>query len=151
MPQSFSSVYLHAVFSTKDRQPWLREASLRADLHSYLGGISSNLDCSPQIVGGVADHVHILARLGRKITQADWVKELKRSSNIWIKKQNASLSGFSWQGGYGIFAVESSNLSRVHEYIVRQEEHHRTTSFKEELRTLLRDHNVEWDERYVWD
>src|SRR2546422_10699405 len=79
MPQSLSAVYIHLVFSTKDRRPLLRDKPTRDALHSYLGGVSKQLDCPPILVGGVEDHVHLLARFGRTITQAEWVKELKRS------------------------------------------------------------------------
>jgi len=81
MPQSLSAVYIHLVFSTKDRRPFLRDPALRAAFHSYLGGVSKKLDCPPLQVGGVEDHVHLLARFGRTVTQADWVKEMKRVTN----------------------------------------------------------------------
>ena len=84
MPQSLSAVYIHLVFSTKHRYPFLHDLEVRNEVHKYLGGISKNLDCPPIIVGGVADHVHLLARFGRTITQADCVKELKRVSNLWL-------------------------------------------------------------------
>lgn len=151
MPQSLSFVYLHVVFSTKERRPFLRDAGLRGEVHSYLGGISKQLDCAPIIVGGVEDHVHLLARQARKITQADWVKELKRVSSIWIKQRDPSLREFAWQSGYGIFSVSSSNLDAVTRYIADQEKHHRKTTFQEEYRAFLKRHGVAWDERYVWD
>jgi putative transposase len=151
MPQSLSAVYLHLVFSTKDRHPFLRDADLRSNTHSYLGGISKQLDCPPVIVGGVEDHVHILARQARTISQADWVKELKRVSSQWIKDQNPSLRNFSWQSGYGIFSVSASNLETVEGYIAHQEEHHRKTTFQEEYRAFLKRHGIAWDEAHVWD
>ncbi len=82
MPQSLSAVYIHLIFSTKDRRPLLRETPTREALHAYLGSISKQLECPPIIVGGVEDHVHMLARFGRTITQAEWVKELKRVSSL---------------------------------------------------------------------
>jgi len=151
MPQSLSAVYIHLVFSTKARQPFLRDLAARKDLHAYLGGISKTLDCPPIIVGGMEDHVHLLARFGRTITQADWVKELKRVSNLWLKEQGAAYDDFQWQGGYADFSVSPSNLDRVIEYITNQEAHHRKMDFQDELCVLLRKHDVEWDERYVWD
>ena len=151
MPQSLSAVYIHLVFSTKDRRPFLRDPSVRAQLHSYLSGISKTLDCPPLQTGGVEDHVHMLCRFGRTVTQADWVKELKRVSNLWLKQQGRDYADFQWQGGYADFSVSESNLDHVRDYIANQEEHHRKFSFQDELRTLLRKHNVEWDERYVWD
>ena len=151
MPQSLSAVYVHLVFSTKDRRPLLRDKSTREALHSYLGGVSKKLDCSPLAVGGVEDHIHLLARFGRATTQAEWVKELKRVANLWLKEKSSDYADFEWQGGYADFSVSQSNLSQVMEYIVGQEEHHRKIGFQDELRALLRKHEIEWDERYVWD
>ena len=74
MPQSLSAVYIHLTFSTKERRPYLRDETLRKDLFAQLGSISKQLDCPPIKVGGVEDHVHLLARFGRTITQAEWVK-----------------------------------------------------------------------------
>ena len=137
MSQSLSVVYIHLVFSTKERRPWLQDPQLRAALHAQLGGVE--------------DHVHLVARFGRTIAQADWVKELKRVSSRWLKEQSGSLCDFAWQGGYADFSVSQSNLSQVKDYVANQEEHHHKRSFKDELRMLLSRHEVEWDERYVWD
>jgi REP-associated tyrosine transposase len=120
MPQSLSAVYIHLVFSTKDRRPFLRDAAMRGSLHSFLGGISKKLQCPPILIGGIEDHVHILARFGRTITQADWVKELKRVSNFWLKGQGG-FDNFEWQGGYAAFSVSQSNLDGVKNYIANQE------------------------------
>jgi putative transposase len=149
MPQSLSAVYIHLVFSTKHRHPFLHDESLRTDLHSFLGGTSKSLECPPILVGGVENHVHLLARFGRTITQADWVKELKRVSNLWLKENG--IAKFEWQGGYADFSVSQSNLEQVKNYIANQEEHHRKLSFQDEVRTLLKKHEIDWDERYVWD
>jgi len=151
MPQSLSAVYIHLVFSTKDRRPWLRDKSLRQSLHAYVGSVSKQLDCPALIVGGVEDHVHLLARFARTITQADWVKELKRVSSAWLKGQTRDSLDFQWQGGYADFGVSQSNLEQVTHYIGNQENHHTKMSFQEELRALLRKHHLEWDERYLWD
>ena len=159
MPQSLSAVYLHAVFSTKERRPFLRDLDLRTSLHAYMGGISKKLECAQLRIGGVEDHVHILARLGRTITQADWIKEMKRASNLWVKEQPAPppggpaapLSEFSWQSGYGCFSVSVSNLDVVSAYIDHQIEHHRKMTFQDELRTMLKKHGETWDEKYLWD
>src|SRR6266478_5033580 len=145
MPQSLSAVYIHLVFSTKDRRPLLRDKTTRDMLHSYLGGISKQLDCAPIQVGGVEDHVHILARFGRTITQAEWVKELKRVSNAWLKDEY-KIRDFEWPGGYADFSVSESNLEQVKRYIANQEEHHRKINFQDELRELFRRHRIEWDE-----
>ena len=151
MPQSLSAVYGHLIFSTKERGPFFRDAAKRAELHAYLGGISKQLDCAPIMVGGVEDHVHLLGRIGRTITHAHWVKELKRVSSIWLKQQGRAYADFRWQAGYGLFSVSQSNLDQVREYIAKQEEHHRKLTFQDEFRLILQRHHVEWDEQYIWD
>ena len=151
MPQSLSNVLVHIVFSTKERRAMLRGADIRAEMHKYLGGISNNLDCPPIIVGGTDDHVHLLARQARTIALADWIKELKRGSSIWIKTKGPALEAFQWQAGYGAFSVSQSQSDRVQCYIATQEEHHGRLSFQDEFRELLRKHGIEFDERYVWD
>jgi len=151
MPQSLSVVYIHLVFSTKDRRPFLRDLAIRRSAHAYLGEVSKRLDCHPMLVGGVEDHVHILARFGRTISQAEWVKELKRVSHQWLHKQGTDYVDFAWQGGYADFSVSQSNLEQVMRYVASQEEHHRRMTFQDEVRVLLRKHHQEWDERYVWD
>jgi hypothetical protein len=102
------------------------------------------------LVGGVEDHVHILARRGRTITQAEWVKEIKRVSHAWLETQGPGYVEFQWQGGYADFSVSQSELERVTTYVARQERHHRKLSFQDELRALLRKHQLEFDERYMW-
>ena len=94
--------------------------------------------------------MHLLARLGRTITQAEWVKELKRVSSLWLKKEHR-IRQFEWQGGYAAFSVSQSDLEQVKKYIANQAEHHKKISFQDELRLLLQQHEVEWDERYIWE
>ena len=151
MPQSLSAVYIHLVFSTKERRPFLRDRPIRQSLHTQLGAISKRLECPPLLIGGVEDHVHLLCRFGRSIAQAEWVKELKRVSNVWLKTQGREFADFEWQGGYADFSVSQSNLDQVKEYIANQEEHHQKMTFQDELRALLQKHQIEFDERYVWD
>lgn len=151
MPQSFSCAHLQVIFSTKNREPFLRDLPLRQEMHAYLGKVSNNVDCQTVIVGGTEDHIHLLGRLGRTITQADWVKELKRVTSIWFKEREPRFGNFYWQAGYGIFAVSLSGIQRTRQYIMGQPEHHNTISFKDEYRSILRKHGLEWDERYVWD
>src|SRR5580698_2030342 len=147
MPQSLSKILVHTVFSTKDRRPFLRNKPLRDELHRYLGGILTNLECQPVIVGDVEDHVHLLCALSRTCTAAEMVKEVKRGSSLWLKTKNADLHDFAWQNGYGIFSIGFSQIKTVQNYIARQEEHHRKVSFQDEFRELLRRYEIEFDER----
>src|SRR5688500_4616829 len=105
MPQSLAQIYLHLVFSTKERHPFLRDRSLRDDVHHYLGNTCTALGCCSLGVGGIEDHVHLCCRLGRSITVAHLVRELKRESSKWIKTKAEALEAFYWQNGYGAFSV----------------------------------------------
>jgi putative transposase len=89
--------------------------------------------------------------LARTITQAQLLAKIKKSSSAWIKTQGDSYQEFHWQGGYGDFSIGWSQLEELVKYIDQQEEHHRTRTFQEEYRSLLRKYNVPFDERYVWD
>jgi REP element-mobilizing transposase RayT len=151
MPQSLSKILVHTVFSTKERRPYLRNLNVRRELHCYLGGILSHLECPPILVGGTEDHVHVLSSLGRTCAPAAMVKELKRGSSLWIKTQEASLSDFAWQNGYGMFSIGFSQGETVRAYIAGQEQHHQKTTFQDEFRKLLQRYEIEYDERYVWD
>jgi REP element-mobilizing transposase RayT len=151
MPQSFAQNYLHIVFSTKDRRPFLQDDALRDELHHYLGGTCNKLECPVLRVGGVADHVHLLCRLGRTISMADLVRELKRDSSQWIKTKAADLADFHWQHGYGAFSISPSHVEAMRHYIANQADHHRKETFQDEFRRLLTKYGLEWDERYMWD
>ena len=120
-------------------------------MHAYIGGICNNLQCQSVTVGGVEDHVHILCFLGRTITIADLLKEIKASSSKWIKTKGGILTKFAWQNGYGAFSVDRFGIPQVKKYIENQEAHHNRRTFKEEYRKFLVDHHVEFDEKYVWD
>ena len=151
MPQSLAKILIHTVFSTKERRPFLRQAPLREELHHYLGGILKNLDCQPIIVGGVEDHVHLLAGLARTCSAAEMVKEVKRGSSLWAKERDAGMRDFGWQNGYGMFSIGASQIEDVRRYIAEQEQHHRKVSFQDEFRLLLKRYELAYDERYVWD
>lgn len=149
MSQSLAKVYLHVVFSTKDREPLLT-AGWRDELFQVLGGAANNLGCQSLIVGGVADHVHMLVQLGRTIAVADAVGKIKSTSSAWVNQTRGSPKPFHWQGGYAAFSVSQSNVEAVREYIHRQPEHHARKTFQDELRGWLRRYKIEWDEQYLW-
>lgn len=150
MSHSLSKVYLHIVFSTKNREPWLRP-DLLSEVHRYLGGTSAHHGCPAVCVGGVEDHVHMLCLLGRTISQANLLAELKRGSSKWIKERFEGMAGFAWQNGYGAFSIGHSQVEQVKRYIGGQAEHHRKADFRDEFIALLRKYDVEYDERYLWD
>lgn len=150
MPQSLAKVYLHAVFSTKNREPALSPA-WRHELFQIIGGLTNNLGCQSLIVGGVEDHVHMLFMLSRTATISDVIKQVKTASSAWVKEAHSRAKPFYWQAGYAAFSVSQSNVESVRLYIERQSEHHATRSFQDEMREWMRRYKITWDERYVWD
>lgn len=151
MPQSLAQLYIHIVFSTKYRKPFLRDEVLRKQTHAYLAGACKKMESPSLIVGGVEEHVHILCRQSKNIALKDLVGELQRESSKWLKTQGPDLSEFYWQSGYGAFSISPSHLQALTEYITNQKEHHKSESFQEEFRRLCKKYGLEIDERYVWD
>ncbi len=150
MGQSLVKNYIHIVFSTKLRQPFIHPP-VEQELHAYLGGICKKHECHPIIVGGYTDHIHILCMLSKKIALMKFIEELKSSSSKWIKTKGESYQNFYWQDGYGAFSVNPDDVDVVKRYIAHQKAHHSKSDFKDEYRTLLNRYGVEFDERYVWD
>jgi REP element-mobilizing transposase RayT len=150
MPQSLARLHVHLIFSTKHRASLITDP-VRDSLHAYMATVLQNLGCAPVLINSVEDHVHILFELARTVSVSQAVEEVKKSSSKWIKTRGAEFAGFSWQAGYGAFAVSKSHVASVRDYIARQQEHHRRKSFQEEYRAFLERHGVAFDERYVWD
>jgi REP element-mobilizing transposase RayT len=150
MAQSLAKIYVHAIFSTKNRESLLADA-WREELFSVLGGAANNLGCQSLIVGGVADHVHILFKLSRTLAIADAISKIKSTTSLWINQTRGLPAVFHWQNGYAAFSVSQSNVPTVRTYIRNQEEHHCQQSFQDELRNWLRKYEVRWDEAYIWD
>jgi REP element-mobilizing transposase RayT len=149
MPQSFSSLHCHIIFSTKNRKAQIN-AELQPRLFEYIGGILRE-NSSPLIAaGGTQDHVHLLVSLHRTLSIADTVRLIKTNSSGWVHDE-LRIPEFQWQNGYGAFAVSYSNVDKVKTYIANQEQHHRAVSFQDEFREFLSRHGLEWNERYVWD
>jgi putative transposase len=146
MAHTFTNVLIHSVFSTSSRAPLLTD-TVRPDMHAYLGGILKELNVVPVVIGGTADHVHLLMELPGNVAVADCMRVVKTNSSRWANKRRPS---FAWQGGYGAFSVSQSRRAAVVRYIQDQKEHHRRISFQDEFLTLLKNHGVEFDERYVW-
>ena len=150
MPQSFVCLNCHVVFSTKNRAP-LIDPDLAPRLYSYIGGIVHNAGGSLVTAGGVPDHLHLIVSLGKMMSTADAMRVIKSNSSGWIHDTFPEMRHFAWQTGYGAFAVSYSNLEQVKCYVAGQQEHHRVRTFKEEFIALLKRHNIEYDERYIWN
>ena len=143
MPHTYASIFIHCVFSTKERRP-LIPADRTAELYAYLGVIARGEGFSLIAAGGTTNHLHLLLELPPPCTLARAIQNLKGSSSRWMG------DGFSWQQGYGAFSVSPSQLEVVKGYIKNQEEHHRKRDFEQEFVTLLRSCGIEFDERYIF-
>lgn len=150
MPQSLTKLYAHLIFSTKNRQPFLDDA-IRPRVHAYLATIIRDLDSPWVVVGGVADHVHILFDMGKMYAPVEFVEVTKRESSKFIKTFGTQYQKFYWQRGYGMFSVGPAYRDEAEAYVNNQEEHHHAKSFQEEFRAFLVKYGVAYDEQYVWD
>jgi len=101
MPQSLAKLWVHLIFCTKVRYPFLTDKSVRRDTHAYLATVLRSHDCETATVGGIENHVHALFSLSRNHSISDIVKEIKRTSSKWIKEKSAEQRKFYWQHGYG--------------------------------------------------
>lgn len=117
-------------------------------LHAYLGGIVRGLDAVPLAIGGVADHVHILASLKSKHRLDYFVRDVKADSSTWVHLEFSKL--FSWQKGYGAFSVSPTRVSAVRGYVENQEAHHQRETFETEFVGLLEKNHVPYDPEYLW-
>ena len=150
MGQSLVKNYIHLIFSTKHRQPFIK-TPVEEELHSYLGGTCKKLECQPIKVGGYTDHIHILCMLSKKIALMKLMEELKSSSSKWIKTKADEYANFYWQDGYGAFSVNPTNVDALITYIENQHAHHQKKTYQHEYRGILKKHKIEYYERYVWD
>lgn len=151
MPQSLSHILLHIIFGTRNREPLLQDDERRAEIFRYIGGTLNRIQCPVLIIGGTADHLHALCHLSRNLAVKQVVESMKTESSQWIKKRFSELRGFYWQNGYAAFSVSHSNREPVYRCIETQAEHHKKVTFQDELRAFFEKHQVEYDERYVWD
>lgn len=150
MPSSYTCLRFHLVWGTKHRQSVLSD-DIRDRLFQYIGGIIRNDGGKLLAAGGMPDHVHLLADLGKQQSVADAVRDIKSNSSGWIHQTFPQLNSFAWQTGYGAFTVSYSNTETVKTYIANQAEHHRQRTFQEEFVEFLRRHGIEYDERYLWE
>jgi REP element-mobilizing transposase RayT len=138
------------VFSTKDREPWLKPER-RDRLCKYIAGIARNHHAVVLAANGTEDHIHLLVRLEPEVAVSDLLRALKANSSRWVRQTFGELGGFAWQAGFASFTVSESNWKRVAKYIAEQQEHHARLSFAEEFATLLKRHGIAFDPDHYLD
>lgn len=144
------SLLVHFTWSTARREPWI-SIDWREPLFAQIGGIMKNKNAKLLSAGGMYDHIHLYASLPSTLSIADFVNAVKSNSSRWIHQNYSKARAFAWQEGYGAFSVSKSEENKVISYIRNQESHHRKKTFKEEFVIFLKRHEIEYDERYLWD
>ena len=147
---SFTQLTYHVVFATKYRHPTITD-TIQERLYEYIGGTLRAKRSHLIKIGGVKDHVHLLARLSPAIAVADVVRDIKANSSKWMNEQPETTKTFEWQKGYGAFTVSYSQIAVVEQYIRNQEEHHRTRSFQEEYIEFLERHGIDFRLEYLFE
>jgi REP element-mobilizing transposase RayT len=146
---TYRQIYYHLVFGTKFREHSITPEDERP-LYNYIWGIVKSLKCKLYQINGMSDHVHLLTDLHPSISLSNFVKEIKVSSSMWMKKSGHFPSFLGWQDGYGSFTCSEKEKDRIIEYIKGQKAHHAKESFEEEYKRLLQEHHISFEEKYLF-
>ena len=150
MSSSLTNLLYHIVFSTKNRTEIITK-TYQEELYKYIGGIIKEKKGILLAIGGMSDHIHIFMKSPASISISYMLKEIKGNSSKWVNNNRYINGKFNWQIGYSAFSVSQSQSEKLENYINNQEAHHKDKLFKDELIELLEKHEIEYDERYLWD
>ncbi len=149
-PNTYTKLYAHCVFTPKGRQSMLKE-SIRDKVHKYIYGTIKGKNCNPIAINGTNDHVHILVGFCPSLSVEDLVRDIKRSSSLYINTNHLLAPKFSWQEGYGAFTVGYRELDNVYKYILSQQTHHLKRSFKDEYLGILTEQGIDFSTEYLYE
>lgn len=149
MANTYTQIHIQAVFAVRNRECLIGN-DWKTDLYKYITGIVQANGHKMIQINGMPDHVHMLFGMRPVQSLSDLMKQVKQDSSKWINTNRLSKVKFSWQEGYGAFSFSKDQLPRVIRYIQKQEEHHRVKSFREEYLELLKAHDIEFDEQYIF-
>jgi REP element-mobilizing transposase RayT len=147
MSHSLVKIWIHGVFSTKDRLPLIIDSGKHKLYDHITKHLVDDLDCTVRRINGTADHVHLLFQMTPNIAVKDIFQNIKGESSHWWNQQNFSEKKFAWQIGYGAFSVSESQVGQVEEYIKNQEEHHRKMTFQQEIELFIKKNNLRMENR----
>jgi putative transposase len=150
MANTYTALHYHVIFSTKNRESWIR-TDVEQRIWSYMGGIARENEVKPLHIGGIENHVHLLLGVPPVLAVSKAVQLIKGGSSKWIRDTLPGFAAFGWQDGYAAFTVSKSHVPEVEAYIRTQRDHHRHRSFEEEYRAFLDRHAIQYDERYIFD
>jgi len=145
---TYTQILYQLVFSTYKREKTLTSEN-RKELFQYIWGILKNKQCHLYRLNGVEDHIHIITHIHPTLAPANLIKDIKIASSAMINEKNLFTNFNGWQDGYGAFTYSVKEKERLTEYVKNQEEHHKTMTFKEEYTALLKEHEIEFDEKYL--
>lgn len=149
MANTYSSIFYHIVFSTKNRENWI-DIEIENRVWAYLGGIARKHNCTAIQIGGIENHLHALVLSPTTFSPSQISQFLKGESSKWIHEEFPKLAKFGWQDGYSVFSVSKSIVPKVVEYIKNQREHHKHKNFEDEYAELLKLHEIDIvDEKYL--
>ena len=149
MGSTLTNLIYHVVFGTKSREPLIFK-EIRDELYRYMGGIIKGEGGVLIQIGGMPDHIHLVLKLRPVHRLSDIMQKVKGNSSKWINEQNRQVNKFGWQDGYGAFTVSESQVPVVVNYVKEQEKHHNNFSFQEEFIQILKRHQIEYNEQYLW-
>ena len=150
MANTYSQIYLHLVFSTKNRKELIHR-EIESRVWAYMAEVCKRHGMSPIQIGGIETHAHVCVGIPTTMSSSDAAKHIKGDSSYGIRREFEGMSNFGWQDGYGVFSVSRSGIDGVVDYIKRQREHHSKQSFEDEYRALLKKHGIDFDEKYLFD
>ena len=150
MANTYTSLHYHVIFSTKNREPWIRQ-DIEQRAWAYLGGIARENHLKALVIDGIENHLHLLLGVPPSVAISKALQLIKGGSSGWIKETFPAMLGFGWQDGYAAFSVSKSQIAEIEDYIRKQREHHRFKTFEEEYRAFLDRHQIEYKEEYLFD
>ena len=150
MAGTFSQIYIQVVFAVKGKDSLINK-SWEEELYKYITEIVQNKEQKVLAINGMPDHIHFFIGMKPSCCLSDLVREIKKSSNDFIKEKKFTKFKFQWQGGYGAFSYSHSNLDNVIKYIMNQKEHHNTKTFKEEYMQFLKKFEIEFKHEYLFE
>lgn len=133
MAQTLVKLYVHIIFSTKNRADFILP-EIEEELFSYIGGISNNNNSKLLAANGTTNHIHLLISMSKNIELSELVGDIKRDTSKWVKTKGSAFSRFQWQNGYGAFSVGYTQIEEVKKYIANQKTHHAKVSFEDDFR-----------------
>ena len=149
-PNTYTKLYAHCVFTPKGRHSLLKEP-IQEKVHKYIYGIIKGKNCNPIAINGTEDHIHILVGFCPSLSIEDLVRDIKRSSSLYVNANHLLGSKFSWQEGYGAFTVGYRELDIVYKYILNQKTHHLKEGFKEEYWGILTENGVDFNTEHLYE